>query len=246
MEYIVQVNDKEYGPIEDDILTRWVEDGRVLGDSQVRNSKLNAWRRADSFSFLKEAFATQQSRFKKIQNSAENAVAASNPTRILKVLSPEENKSESTDFKNSFLPDRAGIFLRLKAGIVDLLVVFALLCLCLITASHLFDLLGIRSAEAIYLFALSLHFFLVLTYFGTTLGVFAQTAGMWYYGLLLVRVGEDAKEVYLIRAYLYTLFLSIFWVFSPVINYILGNKRALHDIITNTQVVKTAARNNLA
>lgn len=242
MEYIVKVNDKEYGPIEDDILVRWVEDGRVLGDSQVRNSKLNIWKRADSFAFLKEAFLSQQSRFKRVINSSTNAAAASKPTKILKVLPSEETRIESTEFKNSFLPDRAGIFLRLKAGIIDLVFVFALLCLSLIITSHLTDLLNIKRATTICLFALSLHFFLVVIYFGATLGVFAQTIGMWYYGLLLVRYGEESNEVYLLRACVYTIFMCIFWVVSPALSYILGNKRALHDIITNTQIVKISAR----
>lgn len=242
MEYIVKVNDKEYGPIDDDILIRWVEDGRVLGDSQVRNAKLNIWKRADSLAFLKEAFATQQSRFKKVTNISENPVSHSNPTRILKVLPSEDTKIESTEFKNSFLPDRAGIFLRLKAGIIDLVFVFVLLCFSLMITSYLIDLLQIRNAATIFLFALSLHFFFVLIYFGATLGVFAQTIGMWYYGLLLVRYGEDSREVFLLRAYCYTFFMCVFWIISPIINYILGSKRALHDIITNTQIVKISAR----
>lgn len=244
MEYIVKVNDKEYGPIEDDILARWVEDGRVLNDSQVRNAKLNIWKRADSFAFLKEAFETQQSRFKRVINSSEKTAVSSKPTRILKVLPSEETRNESTEFKNSFLPDKARIFLRLKAGIIDLIFVFLLLYLSLMLTSYLANLLIIKSAMTIYLVALSLHFLMVLIYFGTTLGVFAQTIGMWYYGLIIVRVGEEAKEVYLLRAYLYTLFMCIFWIISPLINYIIGNRRALHDIITDTQIVRISSRKN--
>ncbi len=242
MEYIVKVNGKEYGPIEDDILVRWVEDGRVLSDSHVRNSKLNNWKRADDFEFLRDAFKTQQARFKKILDNTENTAFPSNPTRILKLLPKEDKKDTTGDFKNSFRPDKAGILVRLKAGIADLVFVFTFFYLSLIITSYFAESLNTNNFVIICLLIFSIHFFLVLLYFGTALGVFAQTVGMWYYGLILVRNGEEANEVFLLRAYFYTIFMCIFWVISPIINYILGKKRALHDIITDTQIVKISAR----
>lgn len=242
MEYIVKVNDKEYGPIEYDILARWVEDGRVLGDSLVRNSKLNIWKRADSFAFLRKAFEIQQSRFMIVSNKPEGKIKPLSPSEKLKTLSIDDSKTESTEFKNSFLPDKANILLRFKAGLIDLILVFCFFLISALFTSYLSDVLNIKDETLCGLLMLSISFFIILLYFAATLGVFAQTVGMWYYGLILVRNGDEAKEVYLLRAFCYTVLLSILWIISPVFNYILGNKRTLHDIITDTQVVKISAR----
>ena len=84
MEYIVKVNNKEYGPVDDEILIKWVEDGRVLPESEIRNSKLNLWKKADSFSFLKDAFNVQESKFRK-SNKSHDAAVEHNLTKILQV-----------------------------------------------------------------------------------------------------------------------------------------------------------------
>ena len=243
MEYIVKVNDKEYGPVSDDILVRWVEDGRVLPESEVRNSKLNLWKRADSFSFLKDAFNIQESKFRKNQQTLSQK-PEHNLTRIIQISHQEQQKKISTDFKNSYLPQKAGTYIRLKAGLIDLIAVICLFIISIYAADHLMKLFSSNSSSSAALCAVIITIFLVLLYFGSTLGVFAQTIGMWYYGLILVREGDEADEVYLMRAFIFSVFLCVFWFISPVFNYIFGSRRSLHDYMTDTQVVLISARKN--
>ncbi|HBM15983.1 MAG TPA: hypothetical protein DD381_06540 [Lentisphaeria bacterium] len=241
MEYIVKVNDKEYGPIEDDILIRWVEDGRVLPDSEVRNSKLALWKKADDFSFLKDAFKAQEAKFRKVRHTPDEKTEH-NFTKILHVSSVEQQKKNSTDFKNTFLPDKAGIYIRMKAGIVDLIVVLCIFCISIYLTDFLMTALGISDLKNQGLTIVILSLFLILLYLGSSLGIFAQTIGMWYYGLILVREGDNADEVYLLRAFIFAVFICVFWIISPVFNYILGRKKSIHDLITNTQIVLISAR----
>lgn len=245
MEYIVKVNDKEYGPVTEDVLREWVEDGRVLFNTQVRNSMMRVWKNAREFPFLETAFETQS---KKFDVGVVNASVPhiSNVTQFLKSRNPliaeEKNgKNKSSEFKNRLFPDRANISLRFKAGVIDLAVTILFFILSFLFGTYLVSNHGVNPNFAAYT-SFVLWLFLTLLYFGGCIGVFAQTLGMWYYGIILVRDGDDAEEVYLLRAYIYALLILIIGIFSPLFNFVIGRKRSLHDFFTDTQVVKISAK----
>lgn len=244
MEYIVKVNDKEYGPISEDVLREWVEDGRVLSGTLVRNSMIRAWKTADEFSFLVAAFEKQSKKFN--VPASTSASYTGNTTQVLKGKTPliaEDKKDyrKNSEFKNKLFPDRASISLRLKAGIIDLVIIILILMLSFILGTYFISNLGVNSDFAAYA-SFAVWFFLTLLYFGGCIGVFAQTPGMWYQGIMLVRNCDDAEEVYLLRAYIFALLILIIGLFSPICNFISGRRRSLHDFLTDTQVVKISAR----
>ena len=244
MEYIVKVNDKEYGPVAEDVLREWVEDGRVLSDTQVRNSMMRVWKNAGEFSFLEIAFEKQRKKFNIGMSSSVSHGAR--VTQIRKIRNPlivEEKKDPNkiSEFKNKLFPDRAGVSLRFKAGIIDLAVIGLIFILSFLFLSY-FVSHHIASPNFAAYASFVLWLFLTLLYFGGAIGVFAQTLGMWYYGIMLVRNGDNTEEVYLLRAYIYVLLILIIGIFSPIFNFIGGRKRSLHDFLTDTQVVKISAR----
>ena len=244
MEYIVKVNGKEYGPITEDVLREWVEDGRVLSNTQVRSSMMMVWKNAEEFPFLGTAFEKQSKKFN--TGVTKPASHGGSTTQVLQVRNPliaegEGFHEKSSEFKNMRFPDRADISLRFKAGILDLAVNILFFILSFLFGTYFVSAHGVNPSFAAYT-SFGLWFFLTLLYFGGCIGVFAQTPGMWYYGIMLARNGNDANEVYLLRAYIYALLILIIGIFSPVFNFIGGKKRSLHDFLTDTQVIKISAR----
>ncbi len=244
MQYIVKINDKEYGPVTEDVLHGWVEDGRVLFDTQVRNSMMRVWKNAAEFPFLGTAFEKQSKKFSEGVNAYVSHVGS--VTQAIKIRSPlivEEKKDQkkSFGFKNRLFPDRAMVSLRFKAGMIDLSVIVLIFILSFIFWTYFVSRHGVSPNFAAYA-SFVLWFSLSLLYFAVSIGVFAQTLGMWYHGVMLVRNGDGAEEVYLLRAYIYALLILIIGIFSPLFNFIGGKKRSLHDFLTDTQVVKIAAK----
>ncbi|MFA6569452.1 MAG: RDD family protein [Victivallales bacterium] len=80
----------------------------------------------------------------------------------------------------------------------------------------------------------------VLLYYGLSLGIFAQTFGMWFWGLMLAKT--DLGEVLFGRAYFFTVLMLLVGALSPLIVYFNPYKRSLHEILSGTMVIKTAAR----
>ncbi len=80
----------------------------------------------------------------------------------------------------------------------------------------------------------------VLLYYGLSLGIFAQTFGMWFWGLMIAK--DDLGEVLFGRAYFFTALLLLVGVLSPLIVYFNPYKRSLHEILSGTMVIRTAAR----
>lgn len=81
-----------------------------------------------------------------------------------------------------------------------------------------------------------------LLYYGLTLGYFAQTFGMWFWGLFIVRNDEDLSEVFFFRAYMFVVLMFIFGILSPVMVAINPKRRAIHDILSGVRVLKIAGR----
>ena len=80
----------------------------------------------------------------------------------------------------------------------------------------------------------------VLLYYGISLGLFAQTFGMWFWGMIIAKA--DLGEVLFFRAYFFTVLMLLFGVLSPFIVYFNPYRRSLHEILCGTMVIRTAAR----
>ncbi len=81
----------------------------------------------------------------------------------------------------------------------------------------------------------------VLLYYGIALGVFAQTFGMWYWGIFIVKP-EELEEVFPLRAYIFAI-LGIFLGFlTPFMSYVTPNRRTAHDLIAGVRVIRISAK----
>lgn len=79
-----------------------------------------------------------------------------------------------------------------------------------------------------------------LLYFGMSLGFYAQTAGMWFWGLFIAKK-DGGGEVYLLRAFLFSFFMLFFGILTPVLAMLPGHW-ALHDLLAGVRVFRTVPR----
>jgi len=243
MEYIVLVNGKEYGPIEQKTLVAWVEAGRIMHGTSVRNTLIDVWKKAGAYDFLSEAFETQNINFglnKTTFNSANTIEDDSLNENKEETLNIEENDNK-TSYENPFYPDPANILQRFLAFIFDYVLLILIIGFILALFISLQNSLNLSVNFLFYLF-FSISFFIIIIYFTACFGVFAQTVGMLFWGIIIVRKGDDARPVYLLRAMFYTIFMLVFGIISPVFIFTYGKNRSLHDVLTGIQVVKTSAR----
>lgn len=79
-----------------------------------------------------------------------------------------------------------------------------------------------------------------LLYFGIGLGFFAQTAGMWFWGLFVAKK-DGGGEVYLLRAFVFSFFMLFFGILTPLLALLPGHW-ALHDLLAGVRVFRTVPR----
>lgn len=79
---------------------------------------------------------------------------------------------------------------------------------------------------------------LLLLYYAISLGYYAQTPGMWFYGIFICR--RDEEEVYFFRAFCYTLLMLVFGILTPL--FMLLFKRGPHDILSGVYVYSVVAK----
>ncbi len=89
------------------------------------------------------------------------------------------------------------------------------------------------------IFTMSVMAFLpiLLLYYAFSLGYYAQTPGMWFYGIFICRRNEE--EVYFFRAFCYTLMLLTLGVLTPL--FVPLFKRGPHDLLCGVYVYNVVA-----
>lgn len=80
----------------------------------------------------------------------------------------------------------------------------------------------------------------ILLYYGLSLGIFAQTFGMWFWGIMLAKA--DLGEVLFGRAYFFTVLMLLMGALSPLVVFFNPYKRSLHEILSGTMVIRIVAR----
>ncbi len=80
----------------------------------------------------------------------------------------------------------------------------------------------------------------VLLYYGIALGVYAQTYGMYFWGILIVK-GYDA-EVFPARATAFTVAMFAIGIITPIIVLLNPQHRSIHGYLTGTRLIRVAAK----
>lgn len=97
-------------------------------------------------------------------------------------------------------------------------------------------------ANSIFYFYFTVFLFFALLYYGITLGTFAQTLGMWFFGIFIARNDKENSEVLHFRAFLFSVFMFIFGILTPLMAALPGKRVALHDILTGVRVYRIAGK----
>jgi hypothetical protein len=80
----------------------------------------------------------------------------------------------------------------------------------------------------------------VFLYYGLGLGLFAQTYGMWFWGLIIVK-GYDS-ECFPARAFAFTLAMFAIGIVTPIVVAVNPDGRSLHGYLTGARIVRVAAK----
>ncbi len=245
MKYIVLIDTEEKGPVSQDILIKWAKTGDITPATQVRNAILKKWRKASDYDFLKETFSILKyentDTSKDTKKTADNNLAKKSLEEIEDEEELYEKLKKHTSYKNPFLPDPSPISLRFFAAIFDYILVglisFGFLC---IMANLILN--NSISLNLTFYLTFFFSFSLLLVYYAACLGVFAQTFGMWFWGIIIVQKGNEGKPVYLHKAFWFTVLMFVLGIFALFFMYLTGKRRALHDMCCGTQIVRISAR----
>ncbi|GEM_PF-2135434 len=307
MKYIVKGDEgKEYGPVDEETLRKWTEAGRILPQTEVRNTMIRKWNKASDFDFLKPAFALQSSRVEEEKNSFEKFSEHLNILFGGRKKTPETLTPYATAFKNRYIHDPATLPQRLASMCFDIAILFIFGFILFLSFAQ-----GVPAPktpepakqqetavpqdanaptavtapagtapatataptttpapvpaaaapapapepaqEAVKLppqpneelnssFRKHCYLFILgaLLYYSIALGIFAQTFGMWFWGIIITRT--NLEEVFLGRAYVFTVLMLILGVITPIMLLFNPYKRALHEILSGTMLIKIAAR----
>ena len=79
----------------------------------------------------------------------------------------------------------------------------------------------------------------ILIYYGISLGIYAQTIGMWFWGIIIVK-GADS-EVFPARAFAFSLMMFLIGPLAPIVVFANPQHRSIHGYLTGTRLIKVTA-----
>ncbi len=81
----------------------------------------------------------------------------------------------------------------------------------------------------------------VIIYFSVGYGVYAQTFGMWYWGLFICKPDLEQNEAYMFRCFVYTLLMLCFGILTPFV-ILFTRKKGIHDIIAGVGIFQISGQ----
>jgi uncharacterized RDD family membrane protein YckC len=310
MEYIVLGSDgKEYGPVDQETLYKWIEHGRVSKDTQIRNALMKKWNIAGEMPSLNSAFKDNEELRKQ-----ESGLGGKLLDSLIEshTVSKSGEPKKSTAFIHKHKPQPANVMYRIYSFLTDALILSAVgitffFMMASLTgtwvnveSAHLtkikdMEKKAIDQAEKIkdtssketknltekdiregkdkigtaenseeesdleyetdaapkkfplpvkfkgtYYFFTFVFFILALLYYGIGLGIFAQTVGMWYWGLIIVKGHND--EAYPLRTFAYAMLALIFAPITPFVVLLNPIHRSIQGYLTGTRIVSVTAQ----
>jgi uncharacterized RDD family membrane protein YckC len=80
----------------------------------------------------------------------------------------------------------------------------------------------------------------ILLYYGIGLGLFAQTLGMHYWGILIVKGYND--EAFPARTFAFTIGMFAIGIITPIVVLLNPQHRSIHGYLTGTRLIRIAAK----
>jgi hypothetical protein len=224
------VDGEEYGPVDQECLVRWAENGRITAYCQIRSTLIARWEKACEVPFLRDILLKQieekdpgdTSFLSKIRTKVTRRA-----TEAVEISSLHEVRPE--DFESAPVPLRvvAGVFDLLLAGLVavGIYLLFALFFSLQMLDGNSAFYLGVMAYYATMLFGLS-----------WILAVIGQTPGQKFWGIILIK--RTGEQFYLGRACIYGVLTLGFGLMTPFFMFVAPSRRSLQEIVTGTRMVK--------
>lgn len=232
--YIKDKEGNEQGPVDQETLEKWVELDKIFPDTLVRNALLGKYKEAQDFEFLAYNFEKQKKEKEQAAGYWEKRKMKKEEER----MQAQTSLHVETAFKHEYIPSPASFLQRILASLFDWIIlgliafIFWVLLAVIVWAGG--------EVNSVFSWLLTVYFILFLLYFGVGYGIYAQTVGMWFWGTFIVK--NDISEVFLIRAFLYTLTMLLFGIVAPFVVFVHPKGRSMHDMITGTRIIKIAAK----
>jgi uncharacterized RDD family membrane protein YckC len=236
--YIVKLETgEEFGPVEQEVLVRYAETGRINYKTQLRSVLVPRWEKAVSMPFLKEILQPQ---LEQALLSEKRSILGRIWQRMtLKIDAPAATGSLIQVKAENF--ERAKMMPRILAALLDLLLIFAggvlLTAFCYVLLK--INILTTHNAAYILLLLCYIWF---MGYYILLITLNVQTPGQKFWGIFLVRT--SGEKFYFSRVFWYTIFMLLFGFFTPLHTKISPSGRSWQEILTGTKMVKTKLSDN--
>lgn len=224
------VDGEEYGPVDQECLVRWAENGRITAYCQIRSTLIARWEKACDVPFLRDILLRQieqkdpgdTSFLSRVRTKVTRRATEASDASGLHEVRPE-------DFESAPVP------LRVVAGVFDLLFAGLLAVGMYLLFALLFSMKVLDGNSAFYL-GLMAYYGAMLLGLAWVLAVVGQTPGQRFWGIILIKRTGD--QFYLGRAYIYGVLTLALGLLTPVIMFVAPSRRSLQEIVTGTRMVK--------
>ncbi len=219
----IDKNGETHGPADQVQVERAIAAGLIDRNSALRNAMLGEFRTVGEFKcFEKALIAAGQAEGKDGEGEGGKKSASGIWASLMECS--RKNSDVSSAFSREYLPKAAPFFTRLLAAFTDfiLLGIIGVVLLLLLP----------RTAGNVSLVC-TLMLIAAFFYYSISLSVYAQTIGMYYWGIFLAR--KDLEEAYFLRCFFYTYLWMI--TFPLLIICFPFFKRNLAELLTGTRVI---------
>ena len=235
MDYNVFVNDKEYGPVSELTLEAWVEEGRVLSNTPLKESLSDNTYKAEELPFLANAFIVQLKHF---GESPKKTIISSWSSNIInRKPKIREDLSEKEIHTYLVCGQPVSFIVRVKAAVIDI-VFLVFINFILFTGVNFLIIKQIGSLNTLLYIFCAIFFSLCVIYYTLQINCFSCTLGMRIIRIKMVRKSDKNNNIFLLRAFFYTFTMFIFCTLNFIFVFILGKKRIWQDLITDISVVR--------
>ena len=228
MSYIVIVENKEYGPVDEPALIQWAEEGRIIPETLLKDPDSGEKCLAANVDFLLEVFDELG------KGEELNAVKRIQSRKRQKAVY-DEFAAEPIIYAVDIEKSMTAYFNRVKAAIVDLFFLSILFFLNLYLNAFL---VRFQIAPAMLLrsfFSSSVVVFIL--YYSFSFAFFKQTLGMKIFRIKVVRNKTGSKDIFLFRAFIYTILMFVFIVPNILFVFLTNVRRVIQDLLTDIAFV---------
>ena len=232
--YLVKMPDgQELGPVDENVLVKWTEEGKVTLECKVRTTLVPNWENAIEVPALKKILKMRL--VEKIESQHDTFLERVKRRIFLRYEDFSKGATNGLSNVDSAALPTAEIWMRVVAGITDFIILMGVLLAYYLICAWMFS-KGILSGNNVFYIGFIAYWLTVVFYYLLGMSVFTQTPGQRFWGIYLVR--NSGEEYWIGRAFFYFLFMLPFGIFTPIFVYVTPSGRSLQEILTRTRVVK--------